>query len=859
MERLLGVLRMGRLAHRPLAALDWLGGWHSARPLLLMALIATAPRGFSQPFIIPTIEAPGVQITPLVGNTGVAVEDFNSLPLGNKPKGFQTPLGMYSGGVIKPAQPAGGAFETQYFQVASAKNPVTLMFNTPQRYFGLWWSNANPQFLQSNTLTFSLNANGQTNLQYSFNTGNLLALINEQSNPSAYFGNPNPGTFNPSTKTAAYAFVNFFAAPNVTINDVVFSNNQVTFSSDNHTIASSYPPEIVEVGSPGGPPEVVVPPGEPPPVVVVPPEGPPEEILPAGDAPPEVVLPPGEPPAEVLPPGQIEIGSGTDVHAEATVIVPPASSLQIDKGGEVIVDGPTIVVPAGDLMGDGTIMTPELLNQGVVSPGFEEHAATIGTLTVDGNYEQGPDGVLGIGVAGPQCPQSDKLVISGSAKLDGTLVLTSVNFFHPSSGDHYTILTATGGVKGMFSNVVDTLNTKGLTRADVYAPDGMVIAYLPPGNGVLTLSTATPIPLNSPCTVTAVLVSAIDPDVEQLAAPFDIWFSLANTQRFNLEARFDDIIAGSTGFVSNVSYPKPPPTGKEVTEEKGVVTGKGTIETPAPLAPGPRWGVWVTGFGDFVNIDDEGSIRGYNYTTGGVTVGIDYRVTDHFVVGFMGGYAHTWTDLKPTGSVDVDTGWGGAYAGYFNQGFYVLGSAFGGGNSFSTSRASLIGGNANGSSNSEEWSTFLSAGYDFHFGHLTTGPTAAVQYSYINMNGFTETSSFAPLKVNGESEESWRTDLGFRAWYTLQAGAIGVRPFVRAAWEHEYKESALPVTASLADVPGTPATFFGPSLGHDSAVVNAGVAVQWTPTISTYVSYDGQLGRNRYDSNGVSGGIRISF
>jgi hypothetical protein len=280
----------------------------------------------------------------------------------------------------------------------------------------------------------------------------------------------------------------------------VFSNNQVTFSSDNHTIASSYPREIVEVGSPGGPPEVVVPP-----------EGPPEEILPAGDAPPEVVLPPGEPPAEVLPPGQIEIGSGADVHAEAPVIVPPASSLQIDKGGEVIVDGPTIVVPAGDLMGDGTIMTPELLNQGVVSPGFEEHAATIGTLTVDGNYEQGPDGVLGIGVAGPQCPQSDKLVISGSAKLDGTLVLTSVNFFHPSSGDHYTILTATGGVKGMFSNVVDTLNTKGLTRADVYASDGMVIAYLPPGNGVLTLSTATPIPLNSPCTVTAVLVSAMIP------------------------------------------------------------------------------------------------------------------------------------------------------------------------------------------------------------------------------------------------------------------------------------------------------------------------------------------------------------
>ena len=41
--------------------------------------------------------------------------------------------------------------------------------------------------------------------------------------------------------------------------------------------------------------------------------------------------------------------------------------------------------------------------------------------------------------------------------------------------------------------------------------------------------------------------------------------------------------------------------------------------------------------------------------------------------------------------------------------------------------------------------------------------------------------------------------------------------------------------------------------------MNAGVAVAWTPTISTYVSYDGQLGRGNFDSNGVSGGIKISF
>jgi uncharacterized protein with beta-barrel porin domain len=58
---------------------------------------------------------------------------------------------------------------------------------------------------------------------------------------------------------------------------------------------------------------------------------------------------------------------------------------------------------------------------------------------------------------------------------------------------------------------------------------------------------------------------------------------------------------------------------------------------------------------------------------------------------------------------------------------------------------------------------------------------------------------------------------------------------------------------------GPSATFLGPSEGHDSAVVDAGISVSWTKSISTYVRYNGLLGRDRYDSNGVSGGIRFSF
>ena len=70
----------------------------------------------------------------------------------------------------------------------------------------------------------------------------------------------------------------------------------------------------------------------------------------------------------------------------------------------------------------------------------------------------------------------------------------------------------------------------------------------------------------------------------------------------------------------------------------------------------------------------------------------------------------------------------------------------------------------------------------------------------------------------------------------------------------------VPINADVsAGVPGPSGTFFGPGEGHDSAVVDAGVTVQWTPTLSTYINYDGQLGRGNYDSNAVTGGVKITF
>jgi outer membrane autotransporter protein len=296
-------------------------------------------------------------------------------------------------------------------------------------------------------------------------------------------------------------------------------------------------------------------------------------------------------------------------------------------------------------------------------------------------------------------------------------------------------------------------------------------------------------------------------------------------------------------------------------ENRADADGKSSKAVATPVlqpVPENRWGVWVTGFGDFVSVDADANANGYNFTTGGVNLGIDYRITDQLAIGVMGEYSHTWTTLQPGGNIDVNSGRGGMYATWSYHGIYLNAAIYGGYNSYDSSR-SVLGGLARGNTEGAELSTFISGGYDFHFGPLTVGPIAALQYTYANVDGFSENGSLAPMQIQSDSVDSLRSDVGFRIFYQWQIGKILVEPSLKAAWEHEYLYSALPVTASFAGIPGPSATFFGPNEGHDSAIVSAEVSVQLTPAISTYVNYDGQLGRGNYDSNAVTGGFRISF
>ena len=547
------------------------------------------------------------------------------------------------------------------------------------------------------------------------------------------------------------------------------------------------------------------------------------------------------------------------------------------NNGSLIVDGSigsaqTVVDPGGSLGGIG-FLSGNLLNNGTVSPGNP-----VGTLKVGGNYTQTAGGTLRISVGGLDFGQFSLLAVDGHATLGGNLQLISLNNFKLQVGNTIKFLTAHKGISGTFSAIENPFISDTIVQAQVVLiPDAVEIEGTQ--GSFASLPGLTP---NELAVAKALDSAAGDPRAAALFAflnsqplanlPHDLnliapaqissmnatTVSLGKVQASNIGSRLLNIRAGSTGFSSSGFGI----TGGAASFDGGLAGPNGAEGKAGPpvFAPTPenRWGVFVTGTGEFTNVDSTPNAAGYNVNTGGITAGIDYRLTPNLVIGLDGSYAHTNVNLDGGGNVEVNAGTVGLYATAFANGFYLDAAAGGGPNGYDTNRTALQG-SASGSTNGANVNVLVAGGYDWKRGNFSIGPTATFQFSYVSINEFTETGSLAPLKIQDQNYESERTIFGARASYIWKIGNITLIPQVSAGWVHEYGSVAYSVVANFANGAGNSFTVNGPEIGRDGVLVTAGMSMLWTDRISTYVYYDGELARTNYDSHTVVGGIRVSF
>lgn len=536
-----------------------------------------------------------------------------------------------------------------------------------------------------------------------------------------------------------------------------------------------------------------------------------------------------------------------------------------------------------------------------------------GTIRVTGNYTQNKDATLSIPIA--STTSYGKLITDGSANLAGTLAVSYADGFEVKRGDKFNIIHANNGVNGHFSVLTDSQATGTLlTLGVVYKTRDVFLEIIQGSFAALPHLTPNQLAVGRALdrvvdeSRSSNLIDHLDRlrlnDVpsaldriapEELTSIFTIGVSLAQVQSGNIQRRTDDIRSGSNGFSAaglaingiSPSYSGSFGTTTGVAGPSGD-DGKSSKEIKDVVTPAEnRWGAFLSGTGEWVSVGNTDNARGYTLDSGGFTLGVDYKLTPNLAVGLAAGYTGTTADLTEGGRVHVNGGKIGLYATFFQnqqvaaaptmskdsskdskevqapvanvaKGFYADLAVFGGYNSYDFHRRAFEG-TARGDTDGGELNVLFGAGYDFKRGNFTFGPTASFNYTYLGTSEFTEHGSLSPLDVHGGKGESLRTAFGIKASYDWKVGSVLVKPEIRAAWQHEYGDTAYDLTSSFANGAGGSFTVAGPQIGRDSALLGAGVSVQFSDRCGAFVYYDGELGRTNYHATAVTGGVRISF
>ncbi len=522
--------------------------------------------------------------------------------------------------------------------------------------------------------------------------------------------------------------------------------------------------------------------------------------------------------------------------------------------GGTSINGGTLVAANSSALGTGNVS---------VSAGATLAVSGPLALNIGGNYTQASTGTLQLGLGGATSGLYDSLNITGTATLGGTLKLASYSGFQLHDNENFILLTA-GSVTGTFNSVVNGVG--GVTGRLVYNASDVILnapsnapsftALGQTGNqksvGAALDNIATNASNNSLISYLNTLPNSSFPGVEDQMSPsnltpmFKMGFATAQVEAGMIGQRLSQML-GNSHFVSDMAYANGPMFVSAMPADQ-------EAQIAQSVQP-EQWGAFANGMGNFGTVGSDGNGAGYQFSTGGTTAGVDYRFAKDLVAGLMIGYDQSGTS-QSTGTVNVSGGQLGLYAGWKSGQLHIDALVDGGLDSYTTARTGL-GGTANGTTSGAEYTGQLNVGYDLKAEDYQVSPFVSGQLTQLNVNGFTETGSLAPLTYANQGEAYVSSNLGAQVSRSWTVSGIKLSPNVSAAWEHIYQGNADALTANLGT--GNNFTVSGSVTGTDDAVLGAGLNAEFAKGLNVYASYQGEVGLTNYTDQNISGGVNFGF
>jgi outer membrane autotransporter protein len=273
--------------------------------------------------------------------------------------------------------------------------------------------------------------------------------------------------------------------------------------------------------------------------------------------------------------------------------------------------------------------------------------------------------------------------------------------------------------------------------------------------------------------------------------------------------------------------------------------------------------LWVEGFGATSTQDENNGQDGYDSTGAGLTVGVD---SDALIDGYNVGAAFTYgvgnveSDSGNNAETDINSYTASLYGSrVLDNGVFVNGQFALGMNNYEMERTVSSVGKAKGETDGLQTSLKGEVGRDFAHENWTLTPVVGAQYTYLDVDGYTETGAGAAnLIVKPDALNAIDLTASARAAYTVALGdGSTLRPNVRAGVTTRVGDTNLDATSRFTSAA---TTFSTPSVEADRTSFNlgAGLLLGSASGVDVSADYDADV-RSSYTGHTGKLKLRVAF